>query len=99
MMAVLAVASNTPIAASVMAIELFGPSLASYAAVACVASFLITGHRSVYPSQIIGLAKSESLQVDPLSEIGRVVQVRRVARPKKLLFLLSGFYRWFRKAA
>ncbi|HZR46202.1 MAG TPA: chloride channel protein, partial [Candidatus Manganitrophaceae bacterium] len=97
MMAVLAGATNTPIAASVMAIELFGPALASYAAVACVASFLITGHRSVYPSQIIGVAKSESLQVDLTSEIGQVVEVRRIARPKKLLFLLSGLYRRLRK--
>src|SRR5581483_10172180 len=97
MMAVLAGATNTPIAASVMAIELFGPALASYAAVACVASFLITGHRSVYPSQIIGVAKSESLQVDLTSEIGPVVEVRRIARPKKLLFLLSALYRRLRK--
>lgn len=92
MMAVLAGATNTPIAASVMAIELFGPALASYAAVACVTCFLITGHRSVYPSQIIGVAKSESIQVDLESEIGEVIQVRRIARPKKLLFFLSNLY-------
>ena len=99
MMAVLSGATNTPIAASVMAIELFGPVLASYAAVACVTSFLITGHRSVYPSQIIGVAKSESIQVDLQSEIGQVVQVRRIARPQKLLFFLSGLYHRLRKGA
>ncbi|MCG3115463.1 MAG: chloride channel protein [Candidatus Manganitrophus sp. SA1] len=98
MMAVLAGATNTPIAASVMAIELFGPLLASYAAVACVTSFLITGHRSVYPSQIIGVAKSESIQVDLESEIGQVVQIRRIARPQKLLFFLSGLYHRLRKS-
>lgn len=98
MMAVLAGTTNTPIAASVMAIELFGPLLASYAAVACVTSFLITGHRSVYPSQIIGVAKSESIQVDLEAEIGQIVQIRRIERPKKLLFFLSGLYHRFRKS-
>jgi chloride channel protein, CIC family len=44
-----------------MAVELFGPQIASYAAVACVISFLMTGHRSVYPSQILSVAKSPSL--------------------------------------
>jgi len=96
MMAVLAGATNTPIAASVMAIELFGPLLASYAAVACVASFLITGHRSVYPSQIVGVAKSESIQVDLEAEIGQIVHVQRIERPKKLLFILSGLYQRLR---
>lgn len=98
MMAVLAGATNTPIAASVMAIELFGPLLASYAAVACVTSFLITGHRSVYPSQIIGVAKSESIQVDLEAEIGQIVQIRRIERPKKLLFFLSSLYHRLRKS-
>lgn len=98
MMAVLAGATNTPIAASVMAIELFGPTFASYAAVACVTSFLITGHRSVYPSQIIGVAKSESIQVDLKSEIGEVVQVRRIDRPQKLLFFLLALIHRFRKS-
>ena len=50
---VLAGAANTPIAASIMAVELFGPQIAPYATVACVISFLITGHRSVYPSQVL----------------------------------------------
>ncbi|MBI3803634.1 MAG: chloride channel protein [Nitrospirae bacterium] len=98
MMAVLAGATNTPIAASVMAIELFGPLLASYAAVACVTSFLITGHRSVYPSQIIGVAKSESFQIDLQSEIGEVIQIQRIARPKKLSFILVDLYHRLRRS-
>jgi len=97
MIAVLAGAANTPIAASVMAIELFGPALAPYAAVACVASFLITGHRSVYPSQVIGAAKSESLQVNLQTEIGQVVHIERIARPHKLLSRLERLYRRIQK--
>jgi H+/Cl- antiporter ClcA len=64
MIALLAGAANTPISASIMAIELFGPSIGPYAAVACVISFLMTGHRSVYPSQILSLTKSSSLVVE-----------------------------------
>ena len=63
LVAVLAGAANTPIAAAIMALEMFGPALGPYAAVACVISFLMTGHRSVYPSQILAAAKSPSLQV------------------------------------
>jgi H+/Cl- antiporter ClcA len=69
MVGVLAGAANTPISASIMAIELFGPQIAPYAAVACVISFLMTGHRSVYPSQILSLAKSSSLTVAKGSEM------------------------------
>jgi len=53
LVAVLAGAANTPLAASIMAIELFGPAIAPYATVACVISFLITGQQSVYPNQRI----------------------------------------------
>ncbi len=63
MIALLAGAANTPISASIMAIELFGPAIGPYAAVACVISFLMTGHRSVYPSQVLSLTKSSSLTV------------------------------------
>lgn len=69
MVGLLAGAANTPISASIMAIELFGPEIAPYAAVACVISFLMTGHRSVYPSQVLSLAKSSSLTVATGSEM------------------------------
>ena len=69
---VLAGAANTPIAASIMAVELFGPQVAPYASVACVISFVITGHRSVYPSQILSIKKSASIQVETGKEIETV---------------------------
>jgi len=64
MVALLAGAANTPIAASVMAMELFGAGIAPHAAVACMVSFLIVGYRSIYPSQILGIQKSSSLKVE-----------------------------------
>lgn len=77
---VLAGAANTPIAASIMAVELFGPEVAPYATVACVISFLLTGHRSVYPSQVLSISKSPSLQV----ELGRELEAVQTAfRPER----------------
>ena len=46
-----------------MAVELFGLEIAPYAAISCVISFLVTGHRSVFPSQILKMKKSEFLNV------------------------------------
>ncbi len=57
-------AANTPIAASIMSIELFGPKIAPYAVISCIISFLMTGHRSVYPSQMIDFTKSSSLYLE-----------------------------------
>jgi len=50
---VLAGAANTPLAASIMAIELFGASIAPYAAVSCIVSFLVTGRRSIKKNFIL----------------------------------------------
>lgn len=55
---VLAGAANTPLAASIMAIELFGASIAPYAAVSCIVSFLVTGRRSIYPKQEFSFDKN-----------------------------------------
>ncbi len=66
---VLAGATNTPIAATIMAVELFGIEIAHYAALSAVISFLITGHRSVFTSQILAMRKSEMLEVKVGQEI------------------------------
>ena len=67
--ALLAGAANTPIAASIMAVELFGADVAPYAAVACVISFVMTGHRSAYPSQVLAMKKSSSISVEVGGEL------------------------------
>jgi len=66
---VLAGATNTPIAASIMSVELFGPAVAPYASISCVISYVMSGHRSIYPSQVLATGKSRSIQV----QIGKVV--------------------------
>lgn len=90
--AVLAGATNTPIAASVMAIEVFGPQLAPYAAVACVISFLITGHRSVYDSQILSMKKTASVDV-LLGKEMEEVRARPHLREKGWTKYLANAYR------
>jgi len=83
----LAGAANTPIAASIMAVELFGPKIAPYATVACVISFLMTGHRSIYPSQVLAFKKSSSLDV----EIGKEVEeIAAHIKPRKKSLILAG---------
>lgn len=49
--AVFAGAANTPIAGSLMAMELFGPEAGAFAAIACVASYLFSGHHGIYRAQ------------------------------------------------
>jgi H+/Cl- antiporter ClcA len=67
---VLAGTTNTPIAATFMAMELFGLEVAHYAAIAVVISFVMTGHRSVFPSQILAMKKSSILKVNMGEDIG-----------------------------
>jgi len=56
--AVFAAASNSPIALTVMAVELLGGAVLPHALVVCVVAFLLTGSRSIYPAQRIGRLKS-----------------------------------------
>lgn len=49
--AVFAAASNTPLALSIMAVELLGSSLFPHVVIVCVMTYLLTGHRSIYPAQ------------------------------------------------
>ena len=69
MVSLLSGAANTPIAASIMGLELFGPAVAPYAAISCVIAFLMTGHRSIYPSQILSMKKTASMQVSVGNEM------------------------------
>lgn len=55
--AVFAGATNTPLACSVMAIELFGNECGVYVAIACVVAYLLSGHNSIYGKQVVGEPK------------------------------------------
>lgn len=69
--AVFAGATNTPLACMLMGIELFGAECGVYVAIACVVSYLLSGHNSIYTKQKIGEAKNrryESQQDRPVSD-------------------------------
>ncbi len=58
--AVFAGAANTPLASSLMAMELFGAEVGAYAAIACVFSYLFSGHSGIYTAQRVGNRKHGS---------------------------------------
>lgn len=55
--AVFAGAANTPLASTFMAFELFGAEAGAYAGIACVVSYLFSGHAGIYSSQRVGKSK------------------------------------------
>lgn len=55
--AVFAGAANTPIACTLMALELFGPGVGVHAALACVVSYLCSGHTGIYRAQRVAHGK------------------------------------------
>lgn len=55
---VFAGAANTPFACIFMAMELFGTEIGLYAAMACFASYAVSGHHGIYHSQKIHIAKN-----------------------------------------
>ncbi|WP_456433045.1 chloride channel protein [Nitratifractor sp.] len=86
---VLAGATNAPIAATVMAMELFGMDVAHYAAVSIVISFLVSGHRSVFPSQKIQMRKSDLLKI----EFGEDIEHSRIDLSEEPRRQIKNIYR------
>lgn len=70
--AVFAGAANTPLACSVMGLELFGTNFGVYIAIACVTSFLFSGHAGIYSSQVIGISKHRLLKEDEGLSLGQI---------------------------
>ena len=56
--AMFAGAANTPLACTLMGIELFGAGQAAYIAAACFVAYLCSGHSGIYLSQRIGIPKT-----------------------------------------
>lgn len=50
-------ASNSPLASTVMAMELFGFHIAPFALVACFSSYFVSSHRGIYKAQRVRLKK------------------------------------------
>jgi len=63
--AIFAGAANTPLACTVMGIELFGAHYTVYFAVACFVAYFFSGHSGIYLSQRIGVAKRGGPELPP----------------------------------
>lgn len=61
LVAVFAGATNTPLACTLMAIELFGAGHTAYYAIACIIAYLFSGHAGIYASQRVAARKGGSL--------------------------------------
>lgn len=64
MAAMFGAASNTPIALTVVAVELFGAAVLPHVAVVCVLAYLMTGHRGIYSAQRIVIGKDGRQQTE-----------------------------------
>ena len=80
--AVFAGAANTPVATIVMAMELFGPAVGPLAAIACIASYLVSGHTGIYHAQRVGHSKHRRSLPEEL-RIADIAQFRRQASDEK----------------
>ena len=81
MAATFAAAANTPIALSIMAVELLGGGVLPHVAIVSVVAYLLTGHRGIYPSQRIARPKHGGPALEgllPLREINGVTTMTRL---------------------
>jgi H+/Cl- antiporter ClcA len=56
--ALFAAAANTPLALSIMAVELLGASVAPHVVVVSVVAYVLSGHRGIYPAQRLARRKA-----------------------------------------
>jgi len=72
LVAVFCGATNAPISSFVLGLELFGGQGMIYIFMACVISYLFSGHYGIYTSQLIGVTKSKILQMPKGTTVGSV---------------------------
>jgi len=91
MVAVLAGTANTPIAASILAMELFGVKVGPWAATASIVSYLMVGNRSIHASQVVAALKSSSVIVPLRCRVGES-EATVSPRKKGVIGLASRIY-------
>ncbi|MEZ9565693.1 voltage-gated chloride channel family protein [Vibrio artabrorum] len=71
-LAVFAAATNTPLACTIMGVELFGSTYLPYFALACYTAYYFSGHTGIYSSQRVAVSKTldHSRDHDGLNKIG-----------------------------
>ncbi len=79
--AVFAGAANTPIATTVMAMELFGAEIGPLAAIGCITAYLCSGHTGIYHAQRVGQGKHRRHR-DAVPEGLRIAELAQYRRRK-----------------
>lgn len=84
LVAVFAGATNTPLACTVMGVELFGSGAFVYLAVGCVVSYVFSSHRGIYETQRVDTPKGEDA-IEHETPLRRIIQARRPWLPHRQL--------------
>ena len=79
--AVFAGAANTPLACTLMAIELFGAEAGVFAGIACVVSYLFSGHSGIYSAQVIGESKTRFFRQETDKKLGNIADLWKKRLP------------------
>jgi H+/Cl- antiporter ClcA len=74
--AVFAGAANTPIASTLMAMELFGAEAGAFAGIACVVSYLFSGHGGIYHAQRLGKSKHHGRVAEEGMSLAMIAKMR-----------------------
>ncbi|MNZ74443.1 H(+)/Cl(-) exchange transporter ClcA [compost metagenome] len=81
--AVFSGAANTPIACFIMGIELFGSEGAIYMFVACIVSYMFSGHSGIYTSQQVGVSKSRLYNIPNGTTLAEWSQMKKTSKNQK----------------
>lgn len=82
--AVFAGATNTPLACTLMGVELFGSSHVLYFAVACFTAYYFSGHSGIYSAQRVMVSKIYGHQFQQVSTV-KQMREKRIAKRKSVL--------------
>ncbi len=80
-------AANTPLACTIMGIELFGAAHAVPIAVACFVAYICSGHNGIYLSQRIAVPKRVSRAHTRAATLRDARASRRGPRPSRTPFI------------
>ena len=74
--AIFAGATNTPLACTLMGVELFGATHIVYLATACFLAYLFSGHSGIYLSQRVAIPKTTTAGLPPEISLRQVREMR-----------------------
>ena len=74
--AVFAGATNTPLACTIMGVELFGGEYILYFAIACFIAYLFSGNKGIYHGQRVGVPKIQGNYFSGENEVVQSIKKR-----------------------